>query len=279
MSEAIPNTPSTEPARSDMDLLARVEADVRTAGLVLRERFTTVSPCAKRDTVEELMAVLEANDKAVLDVLRPRLNRLRPGARWVEDEFEGGALPEGEWWIVDPAEGNINHVHAMPEWAITATLVRDNAAVFSVVHLPLAGETYTALAGGGAFLDGRALHVSGKTDLRLAVAATSQARPGLAEATLERIGSSITRMLLETLVVRVSVAGTLHLLNVAAGRMDVFWQYAGTRADLLPGALLVTEAGGCVTDAEGRPWTPGSESLLAAAVPALHAQAVAALAR
>lgn len=73
----------------------------------------------------------------------------------MEDELDGGALPSGEWWVVDPAEGNVNHLHALPEWAVTATLVRENQPVLTVVHLPMTGETYTALAGAGAHLDGR----------------------------------------------------------------------------------------------------------------------------
>jgi myo-inositol-1(or 4)-monophosphatase len=196
----------------------------------------------------------------------------------VEDELAGGALPAGEWWVLDPAEGNVNHLHALPDWAVTATLVRDNQPVLTAVHLPLTGETYTALAGAGAHLDGRPLHVSPTTDLGLSLVATSQARPDEDETVVRRIGSSITEMLFDALVVRTSVPATLHLLNVAAGRIDAFWQFAGARADLLPGALLVTEAGGRISDAEGRPWTPQSESFLAAA-PGVHTAAVTTLSR
>ncbi|MEV0538163.1 inositol monophosphatase family protein, partial [Kitasatospora sp. NPDC050463] len=219
---------------------------------------------------------LAANDDAALDVLRPALTRLRPQAPLVEDELAGGALPPGEWWVVDPAEGNVNHLHALPDWAVTATLVRDNQPVLTAVHLPLTGETYTALTGGGAHLDGRPLHVSPTKDLGLSLVATSQARPDEDEKVVQRIGSSITAMLFDALVVRTSVPATLHLVNVAAGRIDAFWQFAGARADLLPGALLVTEAGGQISDAEGRPWTPQSESFLAAA-PGVHTQAVTTL--
>ncbi|MFE2481452.1 inositol monophosphatase family protein, partial [Streptomyces sp. NPDC059389] len=84
--------------------------------------------------------------------------------------------------------------------------------------------------------------------------------------------------LFDALVVRTSVPATLHLVNVAAGRIDAFWQFAGARADLLPGALLVTEAGGRISDAQGRPWTPQSEGFLASA-PGVHAEAVATLSR
>ncbi|MFI6149960.1 inositol monophosphatase family protein [Streptomyces sp. NPDC051109] len=260
---------------SDADLFDRTETAVRAAGLALDERFGDVIPYASRD---ELMRALAVNDDTVLDILRPRLTRLRPQAGWVEDELDGGALPPGEWWVVDPAEGNVNHLHALPDWAVTATLVRENKPVLTVVHQPLTAETYTALAGGGAHLDGRPVHVSGTADLGLGIVATSQARPDEDDDVVRRIGSSITAMLFDALVVRTSVPATLHLANVAAGRLDAFWQFAGARADLLPGALLVTEAGGRISDAQGRPWTPHSESFLAAA-PGVHAEAVATLSR
>ncbi|WP_371484123.1 inositol monophosphatase [Kitasatospora sp. NBC_00315] len=266
---------TTDLAASDADLLTRTAIALRAAGSALRERYGDV---VRHRTREELMRALAANDDAVLDILRPRLTHLRPQAGWVEDELDGGALPPGEWWVVDPAEGNVNHLHALPEWAVTATLVRDNRPVLTAVHLPLTGETYTALTGAGAHLDGRPLHVSPTTDLGLSIVATSQARPDEDEKVVRRVGSAITAMLLDALVVRTAVPATLHLVNVAAGRIDGFWQFAGARADLLPGVLLVTEAGGRISDAEGRPWTPQSESFLATA-PGVHAEALATLAR
>ncbi|WP_405996038.1 inositol monophosphatase family protein [Streptomyces sp. NBC_00986] len=276
MPESMRNTSAaTAAVASDADLLAQTEIAVRAAGAALRDRFGDVVPYR---TFEELMRALAANDDAVLDILRPRLTALRPDARWVEEELEGGALPAGEWWVVDPAEGNVNHLHGLPEWAVTATLVRDNQPVLTVIHLPMTGETYTALAGAGAHLDGRPLHVSGTPELGLSIVATSQARPDEDEKVVRRVGASITEMLVDALVVRTSVPATLHLLNVAAGRIEAFWQFAGARADLLPGVLLVTEAGGRVSDVEGRPWTPESESFLAAA-PDVHADAVATLSR
>ncbi|MFE0387175.1 inositol monophosphatase family protein [Streptomyces bungoensis] len=272
MSEMLETTDATA---SDADLLAQTAIAVRAAGSALRDRF---GEAVRYQTREELMRALAANDNTALDILRPRLMDLRPDAGWVEDELDGGALPPGEWWVVDPAEGNVNHLHALPEWAVTATLVRDNQPVLTAVHLPLTGETYTALSGAGAYLDGRPLHVSPTADLGLSIVATSQARPDEDEKVVRRVGSSITAMLFDALVVRTAVPATLHLTNVAAGRIDAFWQFAGARADLLPGALLVTEAGGQISDAEGRPWTPQSESLVAAA-PGIHAQAVATLSR
>ncbi|PWI13071.1 3'(2'),5'-bisphosphate nucleotidase CysQ [Streptomyces sp. Act143] len=265
----------TVDSASDADLLTGTALAVRAAGAALLERFGEVVAYGSRD---ELMRALAANDATALDILRPRLTDLRPEARWVAEELAGGALPPGEWWVVDPAEGNVNHLHALADWAVTATLVRDNRPVLTAVHVPLTGETYTARAGAGAWLDGRSLSVSRTTDLGLGIVATSQARPDEDDEVVRRSGSAITEMLRAALVVRTSVPATLHLLNLAAGRIDAFWQYAGARADLLPGALLVTEAGGRLSDAEGRPWTPDNDSFLAAA-PGVHAEAVTALSR
>ncbi|MFD0526175.1 inositol monophosphatase family protein [Kitasatospora arboriphila] len=195
----------------------------------------------------------------------------------MEDELDGGALPSGEWWVVDPAEGNVNHLHALPEWAVTATLVRDNQPVLTAVHLPLTGQTYTALTGAGAHLDGRPLHVSRTADLGLGVVATSQARPDEDEDVVRRVGSSITAMLFDALVVRVAVPATLHLLNVAAAARRLL---AVRRRPRGPAARRAPRhrGGGRISDAEGRPWTPQSAGFLAAA-PGVHAQAVATLSR
>ncbi|MFD7027755.1 inositol monophosphatase family protein [Streptomyces sp. NPDC059917] len=266
MNTAVTTATATATAAVTDAFLSEVTAAVKTAGLILLDRFT---PQARGVSLEEVVAEIHANDDAVLAVLREPLLRARPGSRWAEDELAGGALPAGEWWVVDPAEGNINHVHGMSDWAVTATLVRDNHPVLTVVHLPLTADTYTAVAGGGAHLNGRPLKVSAKTDLGAALIGTGQAKPGEDEATFRRIGDSVTAMLINGLVVRVSVPATMQLIHVAAGRTDAFWQFSDVRSGLVAGALLVSEAGGTVTDLAGAPWSTASGDFLAAA-PGLH---------
>ncbi|MGK3992705.1 inositol monophosphatase family protein [Sorangium sp. So ce1024] len=254
----------------DASLLPSVVAAVTAAGARLVGRFSTEPRLGSR---EEVFAALAANDAVSLDALLEPLSRARPGAGWVEDEIACGPLPPGEWWITDAVEGNINHVHGMTDWCVTATLVRDNEPVLAVVHLPLSGDTYTARKGAGAWLGTRRLRASTKTALDAAFVGTGQAAPDEDRETHRRIGQSVTAMLASALVLRVSVPATLQLVQVAAGRMDVFWQYSQVRSGLLPGALLVAEAGGAVTDTRGDRWTLASEDFLAAA-PALHAGAV-----
>jgi myo-inositol-1(or 4)-monophosphatase len=73
-----------------------------------------------------------------------------------------------------------------------------------------------------------------------------------------------------------TVPATFELGLVAAGHIDAFWQHSDVRSGLAAGALLVSEAGGLVTDTRGRPWTLASADFLACA-PGVHREAVAVL--
>lgn len=252
--------------------LPLVVAAVQAAGSAVKSRFSANSRPGSRNTI---VAGIGANDALSMEILRPALEAVFPGAGWAE-ENGSGALPSGEWWVVDPVKGAINHVHGMIDWGITATLVRDNVAVLTAIHLPLTGDTYTALRGSGAHLDGVRLRPSAKTELDAALVGTGQALPGEGSTTYRRIGRSVTAMLGAALVVHVSVPGTLQLIQVAAGQRDVFWQFGRVRAGLMAGALLVEESGGQVTDIHGRPWSVVSADILAAAS-GVHAAAVSVL--
>jgi myo-inositol-1(or 4)-monophosphatase len=257
----------------DDELLPAVVKAVQAAGTHMLSLFSINARLGNQD---EILAAVYTNDEESLSVLRPALEQARPGAGWVDDELGSGALPPGEWWVTDAVEGNINHIHGMTEWGVSATLVRNNLAVLTVVYLPIANNTYTAVRGSGAHLDRVRLHPSTKTDLKAALVGTGQAKPGEDRETYRRIGQSVTAMLNAALVVRVSVPATLQLIHVAAGRMDVFWQHSAVRSGLLAGALLVEEAGGSISDTHGQPWNLTSDDFLATA-PGLHTAAVAVL--
>jgi myo-inositol-1(or 4)-monophosphatase len=264
-----PGSRTSEPAE-DQALLPAVIEIVHEAGKHMLERFPSDPRPANR---QEVVAAIHANDAAALSILRQRLMEIRPQAGWTPDELESGELPPGEWWVIDPVEGNINHVHGMTDWCITATLVRDGAPVVAAAFLPLTGDTYTAVRGGGAYMDGKPLRPSVKTELDGALLGTGQAKPGEDGETFRRIGESVTAMLDRILVIKVSVPATLQLIHVAAGRMEGFWQFSQVRSGLLAGALLVSEAGGIVTDTRGRPWSLASSDFLATA-PGVHRAAV-----
>lgn len=257
----------------DEALLAPVTEAVEQAGKILLSRFRTIPAPT---TLPDLLAGIDANDAAVEAALRDALLALRPGSQWADDEEDEGALPPGEWWVTDPAEGNVNHLHGRTGWAVTATLVRDGEPVLTVIAVPLTGATYTALSGRGAFLNGQPLRVSAKQSLDAAIVASGQASPGESKAIRSKMLRSAGALLDAALLVRLSVPTTMELIDVAAGRLDAFWQHGSVRAGLIGGALLIREAGGLVTDLAGARWTAASADFLAGP-PALQPAILAAL--
>ncbi|MFG3720681.1 inositol monophosphatase family protein [Streptomyces massasporeus] len=254
------------------ELLAVTVAAVRHAGARMLTRYSTES---RHPGLPEVLAHLRANDAAVVDTLRPALTKARPSAGWLNDEHGSGPLATGEWWLIDPVGGNVNAVHGMPDWNIGVSLVRDGRPVLAVVYFPVHDEMFTATEGGGAFLDGVRLRVSVKASLDGALAGTGQAQPGQDPDLVKRMGSAFEAMTKSALYVRVSVPVTHQLAQVAAGRMDLHWQFDNVRAHAA-GVLLVQEAGGVVTDLDGTAWELTSESYLAAA-PGVHAAALSVL--
>lgn len=257
------------PARaSDEILLREVVAAVQDAGAALLARYT---PDARPVSREALFIAATANERISGGILRSALAAIRPEAGWVEDDMEAMSLPEGEWWVVDGVEGNVNHIHGMPEWAVTVTLIRDNVPVITAVNQPVGDRTYTAMRGQGAQLNGQTLHASTKTDLSAALTATGQAEAGQSD-TYRQIGESVAAMLENALLVRATVPSTFPMLLLAAGHIDVFWQYQTVLPGVAAGALLISEAGGRVTGLDGQVWRPGVRNLIAAA-PGVHTAA------
>ncbi|MEU9408268.1 inositol monophosphatase [Streptomyces sp. NPDC048281] len=253
----------------DMHLLELVTDAVQRTGTALWSRYSTTARPADRGA---LSRALDQNEKSAVGYLRAALAVARPRAGWVGEEQQFTALPPGEWWAVDAVEGNINLVHGLSDWSVNATLIRDNEPVLTVVYQPVGDLTYTATRDAGAFVNGIPLNVSAKTDLRLAIATAGQAEVGQ-RGTYRLIGASIAAMLEHTLLVRATVPTTFPMLRVAAGHEDLFWQYQPSLAGVAAGVLLITEAGGMVTDLHGAPWHPGSPGILACA-PGLHVDAL-----
>lgn len=144
--------------------------------------------------------------------------------------------------------------------------------MLAVVCFPVFDEMFTATEGGGAFLNGVRLRVSVKTSLDGALAGTGQAQRGHDPDLAQWMGAAFAAMTNSALYVRASVPVTHQLAQVAAGRMDLHWQFDNVRSHAA-GVLLVQEAGGVVTGLEGKAWERASESYLAAA-PGIHAAAL-----
>jgi myo-inositol-1(or 4)-monophosphatase len=217
----------------------------------------------------EFRSRFETVDKLLAGLLRERLGVLRQGVNWAE-ELDAELTGSGERWVVDAVDGAVQYLQNLPQWSVSVTLVRDGRAVLAALHSATLGHTYTAALGGGAFLDGWPVTPSAKTDLDISLIATSQ--PPFPAKQPEAIAATAlaTGLVLPAVGVLRNLGPTSwQVADVAAGRIDAFWEYGRDAANLLGGALVAAEAGAVVTDTLGRPWHAWSTSFLAAA-PGLH---------
>ena len=251
-------------------VLALAEEAARAAGSILLEHLGRLaSPDVRSKGVER--DLVTAADLAAERCVVERLRRAFPdhaieAEEETRDPARGGADLR---WFLDPLDGTINFVHELPAFCVSLALYRGREPLVAVVHAPRLAETFCAVRGGGATLAGRPLRVRPSERLAEAILATGfpYRRGSLAHDNLANFG----RFFYDVRGLRRFGSAALDLAYVAAGRFDGYWELHLGSHDVAAGALLVREAGGLVTDADGgETWLDGRS--IVAAGPGLHEQ-------
>jgi myo-inositol-1(or 4)-monophosphatase len=151
-------------------------------------------------------------------------------------------------WYVDPLDGTTNYAHGFPAYCVTLGLAHRGEVIAGVVYDPTHDDTYTAERGAGAYLNGRRMQVSRTEQLSESLIATGF--PPFATNHDLNIQFYFRFTELSHGVRRVGSAA-LDLCCVAAGRFDGFWELKLNPWDKAAGTLLVTEAGGRVSNVRG----------------------------
>ena len=184
------------------------------------------------------------------EILRQELGKARPGYGFLGEE---GGLDEGtdktHRWIVDPLDGTTNFLHAIPHFAINIALQREGAIVAAVTFNPVTNELFWAEKGKGCFLNDKRLRVAARTKMEEAVLATGI--PFMGHGQHATFLKELHQISQRVAGVRRFGAAALDLAWVAAGRYDGYWERDLNKWDIAAGILLVTEAGGRVTTADG----------------------------
>lgn len=152
-------------------------------------------------------------------------------------------------WIVDPLDGTTNFLHGHPMYAVSVAVAVRGRPVAGVVASATSGERWWATRGGGAFKDGEGIRVSSVRRLERALIGTGF--PFKAPEVADRYMMQLRRVLDATAGVRRGGAAALDLCYLAEGRFDAFWELRLNPWDFAAGALIVEEAGGVLTTADG----------------------------
>jgi len=153
-------------------------------------------------------------------------------------------------WYIDPLDGTTNFVHGLPHFAVSIAAWRSGKPLLAVVHDPMRNETFEAQNGNGAFLNRRRLRVGGQK--RISQALFASGLPPYRRDDLETFQKRMEICMRECDGYRRGGSAALDLAYIAAGRLDGYWEAGLKPWDIAAGALLVQEAGGLVTDIEGK---------------------------
>ena len=209
-------------------------------------------------------------DREAETTIREILLNDRPDDGLIGEEGSQEAAASGRTWIVDPLDGTVNFLYGLRAWAVSIALEDAEGAAVGVVFNPVDEECFTAQRGEGATLNGEPIRVTSCAGLDRAMVATGFSY----EADRRREQAELLVGLLPQIRdLRRAGAAALDLAYVAAGRVDAFYERGLKRWDEAAGRLLVSEAGGLVSDLDGEP-----RGVIAAATPTLFEELRAAVA-
>jgi myo-inositol-1(or 4)-monophosphatase len=227
------------------------------AGKILVEELSR--PLDIRYKGDEVDLVTQA-DKRAEQLIVARLNKYFPDHAVAAEEGTGKETSSEFRWHVDPLDGTTNFAHGYPCFCVSIALAQRDRLLAAVVFNPFYNELYTAARGEGATFNGKKIHVSRVATLSTSLLCTGfPVRDRKASPNLQFYGDFTQH----SHGVRRDGSAALDLACVAAGRFDGFWEFNLQKWDTAAGALLVEEAGGKVSDFEGKPYQLGGPVILA----------------
>ena len=177
------------------------------------------------------------------------LKELLPEAGFIAEEGTTNTRGEKYNWIIDPLDGTTNYIQGVPVYCVSIGLQMDDQLVLGVVYEVGRDECFYAWKGGGAYLNGTPIRVSDRADIHDALLATGFPYSDFSR--MDEYMEFLKWAMRNARGVRRLGSAAADLAYVACGRFDAFWEYDLKPWDVAGGAVLVTEAGGTITDYSG----------------------------
>lgn len=240
----------------DKDLEAALEA-ARAGAEVVRHGFSTRPEVRLKGDVDPVTAVDNDAEEAIFEVLA----QVAPGEEVLGEESGGAGWDSDRVWIVDPLDGTVNFIHGLPHVSVSVAVWEDGHPMAGVVIDVLRREEFGASKGSGTWLNDGRVSVSTQLDMKASLMVTGfpydrQDRPTAYAAVVGAVLGQVQG-------VRRLGSAALDFAWVACGRFDGYWEYGLAPWDSAAGILLVTEAGGRVTDHLGNHFRLDSKTVVA----------------
>lgn len=228
-------------------LSGNLESWARGAGAILRQwsERSDLEISSKSTSID----LVTSADRASESYLLERINSTYPDHDILSEE-SGSAGLASEWrWVIDPLDGTVNFAHAIPVYAVSIALQHQGSTVAGVVYNPVTDQLFRAVKGFGAYLNRQPIQVSAKQRLQDCVLATGF--PYDRAENPDNNAAPFAAMVPRVRGLRRLGSAAYDLANVAAGRLDGYWELGLSSWDVAAGTLLVEEAGGSVLEWPG----------------------------
>lgn len=238
-------------------LLSSVEDVAKAAGAFIRKEREAFA--YDKVEIKGLNDLVSYVDKQSEGMIVQGLKPLVAGAGFIVEENTETTRAEYNW-IVDPLDGTTNFVHGIPCYAVSIALEHKGEIILGVVYEVSRDECFSALKGGGAFLNSKKIKVSERKTLSESLIATGF--PIYNFSRIKEYLSALEALMRCTHGLRRIGAAAADLCYLASGRVDAFFEYNLNAWDVAAGALIVQEAGGSVMDFKGeKNWLFGKEMI------------------
>lgn len=191
-------------------------------------------------------------DRACEKLINEKIQGTYPGHDFLAEEGSGKRRDSDYKWIVDPLDGTINYAHGYPLFCTSIALEHKGKIVLGVVYEPNHDELFYAEEGSGSHLNGKKIRVSKTAELIGSLLATGFSY-NIKKARRNNV-NYFKNMLLAAQAVRRDGVAAVDLCYTACGRYDGFWELNLFPWDVAAGYIIVSEAGGCVSDFSGNPF-------------------------
>ena len=209
----------------------------RESGKIIKDQFGKQKEIKFKGRINPVTDVDLKSEEAIIDIITEESQLALSGSPYR--------------WIIDPLDGTVNYSHDYPVAAVSVALEIQGTVEIGIVYNPIREEFFHAVKGQGAFLNDEPIHVSKIDTLEKSLLAT-----GFPYDIRERPDNNLAqfnRLMMKTEGIRRDGSAALNLVYTAMGWCDGYWEIIISPWDIAAGTLLVTEAGGKVTDLEGRP--------------------------
>ena len=215
------------------------------AGRILKDNVNGTRDISYKGEINMVTEMDRLSEKTVVATILKAF----PGHGILAEEGSRVESSSGFLWIIDPLDGTTNYAHGYPSFSISIGLQRNGEIMLGVVYDPMRNELFSAVKGAGSQLNSRPIAVSRSDVLIRSLLATGF--PYDRVLSRENNLNFFNALIMVSQEVRRSGAASLDLCNLAAGRLDGYWELKLHPWDVTAGSLIVQEAGGKVSDFSG----------------------------